>query len=297
MKVQQYTYEALALDAQALANKIREAGLAPKSVYGVPRGGVPIAILVSAHLGVPVVESPQEGTLVVDDICDSGGTLARFEGFPTATLFVHNRCEKKPRVHLLETENWIEFPWERGEMPAQDAITRIIEAIGEKPDREGLLDTPRRVVKSWNEIFGGYQKDPKAVLGTTFDAEEYSQMVVLRDIEMFSTCEHHMLPFFGKAHVAYIPKKRVVGLSKLARLVECFSRRLQIQERLTKQIAEAIQEVLDPVGVGVVIEAKHFCMVARGVGKQNSVMTTSHLIGTIKDEVSCREEFLKLIKA
>jgi len=178
---------------------------------------------------------------------------------------------------------------------ALDLIHDIIKNIGDEPNREGLLDTPKRVVKSWNEIYKGYTQDPKDILGTTFEGEGYQQMVILKDIEMYSTCEHHMQPFFGKAHVAYIPKNRVVGLSKLARLVECFSRRLQIQERLTKQIAEAIQEHLDPIGVGVVLEAKHFCMMARGVGKQNSSMITSELLGAMRDH-AVREEFLRLLK-
>jgi GTP cyclohydrolase I len=184
---------------------------------------------------------------------------------------------------------------DRSSVMALDLIHDIIKNIGDEPNREGLLDTPKRVVKSWNEIYKGYSQNPKDILGTTFEGEGYQQMVVLKDIEMYSTCEHHMQPFFGKAHVAYIPKNRVVGLSKLARLVECFSRRLQIQERLTKQIAEAIQEHLDPIGVGVVLEAKHFCMMARGVGKQNSSMITSELLGAMRDH-AVREEFLRLLK-
>lgn len=177
----------------------------------------------------------------------------------------------------------------------QNLIRGILMAIGENPDREGLLDTPKRVVKSWREIFSGYEKDPAAVLGTTFDAEGYDQMVVLKDIEMYSTCEHHMMPFIGKAHVAYIPGKRVVGLSKLARLVDLFSRRLQIQERLTAQIADALVKVLKPKGVAVVVEAKHFCMCARGVGKQHSVMQTSAMRGVFLKDAQCRNEFLNLL--
>lgn len=295
MLTEKPTYQEIMTMTSALVAEIGRSKLNITSVYGVPRGGVPVAMLLASHLGLPVVDTPNEYSLIVDDICDSGKTLARFPNHHTATLYVSANCQKTPTFYMARAKHWVEFPWEIGEAPGEDAVTRILEAIGEDPAREGLQDTPRRVVKSWREIFGGYLKKPEEVLGTTFDAEGYYQMVVLHDIEMFSTCEHHMLPFFGKAHVAYIPKKRVVGLSKLARLVEAYSRRLQIQERLTQQIAEAIQQVLDPVGVGVVIEAKHFCMVARGVGKQNSVMTTSHLIGAIKDEQDCRDEFLKLI--
>ncbi len=172
-------------------------------------------------------------------------------------------------------------------------IRDIIATIGDDPYREGLIDTPNRVVKSWGEIYRGYKMDPGEILKTTFSDEGYDQMVILRDIEMFSTCEHHMLPFIGKAHVAYIPRNRVVGLSKLARLVECFARRLQIQERLTLEIAHAIADHLSPKGVGVIIEAKHVCMLARGVNKQNSVMTTSHLLGVFR-EPEVRAEFMRL---
>jgi len=177
-----------------------------------------------------------------------------------------------------------------------DNITEMLYAIGEDPCREGLKDTPKRVVKSWSTIFGGYSQDPESILGTTFSSDSYSQMIILKDIEMFSTCEHHMLPFVGKAHIAYIPSSKVVGISKLARLVECFSRRLQIQERLTDQIADALHEHTDCLGVGVMIESKHFCMVARGVSKQNSLMVTTALRGNFKDDQKVREEFLSLIK-
>lgn len=164
--------------------------------------------------------------------------------------------------------------------------------------REGIAKTPSRVVKSWLELYGGYDQDPATILGTTFAQEGYAydEMVLLKNIEMYSTCEHHLLPFVGRAHIAYIPSKRVVGLSKLARLVDCFARRLQIQEKLTNQIAQAIQDVLEPVGVAVVIEAKHHCMCARGVGKQNSSMMTSALRGVFKDKPEARQEFLDLIK-
>lgn len=174
-------------------------------------------------------------------------------------------------------------------------IKQVLQLIGEDPSREGLLDTPIRVVKSWGELYGGYGKDPKEILKTTFAGEGYDQMVLLDNIEFFSTCEHHMLPFFGVAHVAYIPRKRVVGLSKLARLVDCYARRLQIQERLTGQIADALNEALDPLGVAVILQAKHFCMVSRGVQKQNSVMSTSAMTGMFRTDSKCRAEFLNLI--
>lgn len=182
------------------------------------------------------------------------------------------------------------------ENPEHKLIELVLTSIGEDATREGLLDTPKRVVKSWKELFGGYKMDYKKILSTTFSGEGYDEIVLLDNIELYSTCEHHMLPFFGKAHVAYIPGERVVGLSKLARLVECFSRRLQIQERLTTQIADALQEILQPKAVAVVIQAKHFCMVSRGVGKQNSTMTTSCVKGLFKDDEKARMELLKLIE-
>jgi GTP cyclohydrolase IA len=174
-------------------------------------------------------------------------------------------------------------------------VRQLIKAIGDDPDREGVLDTPKRVVKSWKELFSGYTSNPEQVLGTTFAAPNYDEMVILKDIEFYSTCEHHMIPFYGKAHVAYIPRNRVVGLSKLARLIECFSRRLQIQENMTEQIASTIEKVLKPKGVMVVMEAKHMCMCARGVGKQNSSMITSSVRGAFKKS-EARNEFLALIK-
>lgn len=177
---------------------------------------------------------------------------------------------------------------------SQKLIRQILFYIGEDPDREGLIDTPKRVVKSWNELYGGYKIDPETVLGTTFKNESYDQMVVCKDIEIFSTCEHHMLPFFGKAHIGYIPSERVVGLSKMARLADVYARRLQIQERLTNEIADTMNNVLRPKGVIVVIEAKHFCMCSRGVGKQHSSMVTSAVLGVFKDPAP-RAEFMSLI--
>lgn len=168
--------------------------------------------------------------------------------------------------------------------------------IGEDPQREGLVDTPKRVVKSWNELFAGYKMDAGKVLGTVFNEQGSNELVICKDIEFFSTCEHHMLPFFGRAHVGYIPAEgKIVGLSKLARVVEVYSRRLQNQERITKQVADAIMTHLKPVGAAVVIEAEHFCMRARGVNKQNSKMVTSCMLGVFMDDKSARTEFLRLI--
>jgi GTP cyclohydrolase IA len=176
------------------------------------------------------------------------------------------------------------------------ALTRrVIELLGEDPNREGLKNTPERYEKAMRFLTKGYDQDPDRVLnGATFSVC-YDQMVVVKDIEMYSLCEHHLLPFFGKCHVAYLPNKKVVGLSKIPRLVNLYSRRLQIQERLTNQIAQAIEKAIAPIGVGVVIEARHMCMVMRGVEKQNSQAVTSAMLGAFRDNQQTREEFLALI--
>lgn len=180
---------------------------------------------------------------------------------------------------------------------ARIALRTVLQYIGEDPDREGLLETPDRIVRSWSKLYGGYAEDPAALLKKAFtEVQGYDQLIVLRDIEFYSTCEHHALPFFGKAHIGYIPRDRVVGISKLARLVEVYARRLQIQERLTQQIADALDQHLKPRGVGVIVEAQHFCMVARGVEKQNSVMSTSALRGILLNEPGAKAEFMKLIE-
>lgn len=177
----------------------------------------------------------------------------------------------------------------------QQHIHRILELLGEDPEREGLVRTPLRVAKAMTDLTRGYQQDPVAILNSAKFNEEYSQMVIVRDINFYSLCEHHMLPFYGVVHVAYIPDGEVTGLSKIARVVDCFSHRLQIQERMTKQIRECIQEALHPLGVMVVIEAKHMCMQMRGVEKQNSVTTTSDFCGAF-NQAKTREEFLQLIR-
>jgi len=172
---------------------------------------------------------------------------------------------------------------------------RVLKLIGEDPDREGLKGTPVRVAKAMSFLTNGYNQDPCAILNSAKFKEEYRQMVLVKDIDLYSMCEHHMLPFFGKAHVAYIPDGYITGLSKIARVVDAFSRRLQVQERLTTQIRNCIQECLNPLGVAVVIEAKHMCMQIRGIQKQNSVTTTSAFTGIFLDKLNTREEFIHLI--
>ena len=181
-----------------------------------------------------------------------------------------------------------------GEAEFEETVRRQLELLGEDPDREGLLRTPTRVARSLAWLTRGYSQDAQAAVGEGVFAEAHDHMVMVRDIELYSLCEHHLLPFFGKAHIAYIPSGRILGLSKLPRLVEVFARRLQVQERLTGQIADAVNEVLQPRGVGVVIEAMHLCMMMRGVEKQNSKTITSALLGSFRDDAKTRDEFLRL---
>ena len=178
----------------------------------------------------------------------------------------------------------------------QDVIRQLLAELGEDPSREGLLNTPKRVEKALRFLTSGYTADVDATLNNALFSVDYSEMVIVRDIDFYSLCEHHLLPFFGKCHVAYIPQGRVVGLSKIPRLVEIFARRLQIQERMTNQIAETLRQKVDPLGVAVVMEATHLCMAMRGVEKQNSCAVTSAMLGVFRDDARTRMEFLELIR-
>lgn len=177
----------------------------------------------------------------------------------------------------------------------EDAVLRLIAALGENPSKNGLSETPRRVAAAYEKVFSGYGKDPEKLL-TVFSDKDYDEMIVVKDIEFYSTCSHHLLPFFGKAHIGYIPNGKIIGLSKIPRLVEIYSRRLQHQEKLTVEIAKALKDLINPKGVGVVIEAQHLCMMARGVEKQGSRVVTSAMLGLFKKKLNTRNEFLKLIR-
>ena len=182
------------------------------------------------------------------------------------------------------------------ENQALDAVKTLIRWAGDNPEREGLKETPKRVVKSYKDFFSGYDLDPREILSKKFkEVEGYDEIIILKNIRLESHCEHHMVPFIGTAHVGYLPKNKVVGLSKLARLVEAFAKRLQIQEKLTAQIANAIDEILQPKGVGVIIEASHLCVTTRGICKHNSSMVTSRMLGSFRNDQATRKEFLELV--
>ena len=188
-------------------------------------------------------------------------------------------------------------PTDLAPVASEDLLCEILRRLGEDPTREGLRGTPERIVRSWEEIYAGYRQRSEEILVTQFQAERYDEMVLLRDIEFYSTREHHMLPFHGKAHIAYLPDDKILGLSKLARLLDMYARRPQVQERLTQQVATELHKILKPRGVAVMIEAKHQCMCCRGVGKQEATMVTSCLLGLFKENLASRTEFLALVRA
>src|SRR5271154_3029215 len=198
------------------------------------------------------------------------------------------------KITMSQTTD-ISMPETAGSAKMAELIRKMLVQLGEDPNREGLQRTPERFEKALRFLTSGYRENPEKILNGAMFSVGYDEMVVVKDIEVYSLCEHHLLPFFGRCHVAYIPNKKVVGLSKIARLVNMYARRLQIQERLTSQIAEALEEKLSPQGVGVVIEARHLCMVMRGVEKQNSAAMTSAMLGAFRDNKETRDEFLSLV--
>ncbi len=192
--------------------------------------------------------------------------------------------------------NELILPPEEAQESIADLVRRLLVCLGEDPGRDGLRLTPQRVERAFRFLTSGYQKDPDEIINAAYYDVPYDEMVIVKDIEVFSLCEHHLLPFFGKCHIAYIPEKRVVGLSKLARLVNIYARRLQLQERLTNQIAQTLWEKLEPKGVAVILEARHLCMAMRGVEKQHSATVTSAMLGCFRDSVQTRQEFLALVQ-
>jgi GTP cyclohydrolase I len=265
--------------------------------YPIPRGGVPAAYALSAVIGIEIVATPEEAEFFFDDIIDSGATMKRYcdqyPGRPFLALIDKTNIDSPFAQHP-----WIVFPWEGdAETGIEDNIKRILQYAGEDVEREGLIETPRRVAKALKHWFKGYDENAAEILKVFEDgSENYDQMVVVKDIPLYSKCEHHMADIFGTATIAYIPDGKIVGLSKLSRLVDMYARRLQVQERLTSQIAESLQENLLPKGVGVMIRARHMCMESRGICQQGHHTVTISLKGAFKDEADTRAEFLAIAR-
>lgn len=265
--------------------------------FGIPRGGIPAAMAVVArHGGLTLVDDPAEADVFIDDIIDSGDTMQRWcDQYPGKPFFALIDKTKEDDPYR---DAWIIFPWEASaEGGIEDNIKRLLQYVGEDPARGGLLETPRRVAKAWGQWCSGYDKNPADILKVFEDgAEKCDEMVIVKDIPIYSKCEHHLADIFGTATIAYIPNGKIVGLSKLSRLADMFARRLQVQERLTNQIADALEEHLQPKGVGVIIRARHLCMESRGICQQGHHTITSALRGVLRDKPEARAEFISLAK-
>lgn len=292
--------------AEVVATKARL--LPGAKIYGVPRGGMLAAYAIAAVIDGRVVDEPMQADFIVDDLMDSGATMIRYAGMfpntPRGVLYYKKGACSPAAFNCcytgLELPNaWVVLPWEKiddHDSSAEDSVVRMLQAIGEDPNREGLKETPTRVVKAWGEWFKGYRQKPEDFIKTFEDgAENCDEMVLLTEIPVFSHCEHHLAPFIGVAHVAYIPNGRIVGLSKIPKIVDMFARRLQVQERLTNQIADCLQATLSPLGVAVVVKAKHFCMATRGVKMPNVDTTTSAMRGVFFSKPETRAEFMGLL--
>ena len=249
-----------------------------KKYYGVPRGGAYISAMLNP------VDNPEEADIIIDDIIDSGATKKKFEKYNKPFIALFDK-QKNPNL------GWIQFPWENeGAIEIEENVARVIEYF-DSINREGLKETPKRYIKFLKEFL-----NPPVFNFTTFESEGYDQMIIVQDIPFYSLCEHHLAPFFGVGHIAYIPNNKIVGISKLPRTLELYSRQFQNQERITKQVAQRLMEELNPKGVAVVLEAEHLCMAMRGVKKPNCKTITSELIGAFKNDLNCRNEFMNLIK-
>lgn len=265
----------------------------PIKVYAVPTGGIPARLALFAlddRQDFIVSDDPRECDIVVDDLIDTGRTSEQFGSKPFYALI-----DKRTWEH---GDAWVVWPWEgNGSAGIEDHIVRLLQYVGENPDRGGLAETPKRVAKAWKEWCSGYDKNPADILKTFEDgAEGVDEMVVVKNIPFYTHCEHHMAPFFGTASIGYLPNKKIVGLSKLSRLLDIYAKRLQVQERLGCQVADAIMEHLEALGCGVVITARHLCMESRGICKQGSETSTSALRGLFKDDPAVRAEFLQLVR-
>lgn len=277
------------------------------TIYGIPKNGTIVAHHVVKYLqsqgkDVQITYNPDHANFIVDDLIDSGRTAAKYEkrwSVPVYAMYV--KKEVRPEIAEKSVSNltgqWIVFPWEAdvlSEQTESDAVTRLIEMIGEDPNRNGLLETPQRYIKAFKEMTRGYTMKPNL---TMFEKDGFDQIVLLKDIPFHSLCEHHLLPFFGKMHIAYVPNKKIIGLSKLARVADKYACRLQNQERIGEQIVTELIEALDPLGVAVIIEGVHHCAQGRGVLKEGMKMVTSKLTGVFRDsDNQARTELLHLLK-
>ena len=267
------------------------------NIFPVPRGGVPVAYhLLKFFPNANIVDMACNADVIVDDLIDSGATMEEWGMASTPFLTLIDK-----RGHPTYEGRWIVFPWEttsdEEDTSANDIPMRLLQYIGEDVTRGGLLETPARFLKAWQHYTSGYGKEASDLLKVFSDgAESCDEMVIVRDIPLYSQCEHHLAPFFGVAHVAYIPDGKIVGLSKLSRLVDMFARRLQVQERLTNQIADALNKELKPTGVGVIVRCRHLCMESRGICQQGHSTITSAMRGALLDNPSARSEFMELTR-
>ena len=303
------TFLQLTEDSLSLAEIIPK--LKYKYVFGIPTGGLIPAFIVAKKIGATMLSLKEftEGdyikdanVLIVDDLVDGGTTLKKFnpkEKYDVAVVYIKKHSPKNLTRYLCKEmpNEWLTFPHEKDSTGIEEHIERVLEYIGEDTNREGLIDTPKRVARMYKEIFRGYKKENKPKI-TTFengkDGVVYDQMI-LDEGDFYSHCEHHMVPFFGKYYFAYIPDKIVLGLSKVARIVDYHSAKLQIQERLVKDVVDDLEKACNPKGIAFVIKAQHLCKTMRGVKKQG-FMTTSEVRGMFRDNLEVREEFFKLIK-
>lgn len=277
-----------------------------RKIYAVPRGGYYPAVILSNITQCQIILREcdiDDTTLVLDDLVDSGATLNDiYSRHPTAQYaavyskrdesFIKGRFTYAVKV---EVGDWLVFPDEHDGTDIEDNFRRTLEFIGEDTTREGLIETPKRMRRAYDEIFAGYKTDPKSLV-KTFVKGTCEEMVILKNAEFYSTCEHHFFPFFGHCSIGYLPNGKVIGVSKLARLLDCFSKRMQIQERMTAQIADFLEQELGAKGVYVVCEGVHFCMTSRGIKKQDASMITSAVRGVFRECAQARAEFLQLIK-
>lgn len=284
-------------DIETLAQKIKAGGKEYSGIYGVPRGGTYPAAMLAQILGVRQVFDPGEitmQTLIVDDLIDSGMTLAGYSNDKAVVYAKPGKMDAVKYYGQAVANDWLVFPDESG-AGIEENFKRTLQYIGEDTTREGLVETPKRMRRAYDEIFAGYKIDPQDLV-KTFVQGTCKEMVMLKNCEFYSTCEHHFFPFFGHVSIGYIPNDKVIGVSKLARLVDCFSKRMQIQERMTSQIADFLEQELGAKGVIVVCEGVHFCMTSRGIKKQDASMVTSAVRGIFQDNAQARNEFLSLIK-